>query len=443
MKAISCNGDFFGKFNLITNESTVTVPISSYEAKLYSVLMPSPSGESLVEYSFSPTLSTFSTFDPLSGYLVFAKRPFLLQDFTTPDIIKKVEILGEPLGKYTIFRYPFVTSLPISSYDAFIDEVKTTSSTKSILRTYKPTNYLNPFEYFEYNKTYLVKAKNSFTINSPDSTVRADMTVGAITGGQVVPGTYSVEQFAEALITRIFEPTFVAPSMYLTSNLPSIVESGTVGVIVTSTLNRGQIVGALVNDVWSVSAIQDFRCGPATSYSTTINTTTLTANPANFTASVIQDGANTFTGTINFEDGPQPRNNRNKPYSTPFESSFVINYLTIMGRRRAFYGVDNAATSSAEIRSLANSYLNPSNGTTFAITIPAGSVNVVFAYPSGLRNVNSVKYVEGLNAEVKEIFTQTTVQVEGLSGYTPTEYKVYKYTPAVPFSQTVTYNVTI
>jgi len=51
--------------------------------------------------------------------------------------------------------------------------------------------------------------------------------------------------------------------------------------------------------------------------------------------------------------------------------------------------------------------------------------------------------VEGLNAEVKGVFTKSSVSVEGANGYTPIGYKVYRYTPAVPFQAAATYNVTI
>jgi hypothetical protein len=67
----------------------------------------------------------------------------------------------------------------------------------------------------------------------------------------------------------------------------------------------------------------------------------------------------------------------------------------------------------------------------------------VFAYPGNLYSVSSVKYVEGLNAEVKGIFTESSVEVEGANGFSPMAYRVYEYVPASPFSSAATYNVTI
>ena len=68
---------------------------------------------------------------------------------------------------------------------------------------------------------------------------------------------------------------------------------------------------------------------------------------------------------------------------------------------------------------------------------------VVFAYPSSLRDITSVVYVEGLGAEVKDIFTKSIVSVTGANDYLPIDYKVYTYIPASPFGATATYNVTI
>ena len=98
---------------------------------------------------------------------------------------------------------------------------------------------------------------------------------------------------------------------------------------------------------------------------------------------------------------------------------------------------------------MSNSLLNPSNGSSFTINIPTGTTNVVFAYPSTLRDVTEVKYVEGLGSDVKNNFVKTLVDVNGLNSYTAIEYKVYNFTPtgvggvSVPFSQDVTYIVKI
>lgn len=118
---------------------------------------------------------------------------------------------------------------------------------------------------------------------------------------------------------------------------------------------------------------------------------------------------------------------------------------TISFARAGFYGAvtdDTVYTTSTQIRALTKKD-NIKKGTTFNIQIPTGSKQVVIAYPSSLGDINSVKFVESMNMEVKSSMTKTTIQVEGSDGYTETEYNYYYYIPSVPFSQVSTYAITI
>ena len=114
--------------------------------------------------------------------------------------------------------------------------------------------------------------------------------------------------------------------------------------------------------------------------------------------------------------------------------------------RNTFYGTDStnntAYTTSAEIRALGNTKLGAKAGDVVTINIPTGAKMVVVAVPDTL-SITSVKYVEGMNAEIKDVFTQTTVAVEGANGYTSATYKLYSYIPVVDFSANVTYKVTL
>ena len=77
------------------------------------------------------------------------------------------------------------------------------------------------------------------------------------------------------------------------------------------------------------------------------------------------------------------------------------------------------------------------------IAIPLGTQKVTFAYPEAIRDVLSVKYVEGMNVEIKDIFVKTVVNVEGAEGGNGINYKVYTYVPTVPFQKDLNYVVTI
>ncbi len=119
---------------------------------------------------------------------------------------------------------------------------------------------------------------------------------------------------------------------------------------------------------------------------------------------------------------------------------------TLSFTRASFYGTDSANnvayTVSDEIRALSGKVLGAKAGDKITLNIPVGAKMVVVAVPDTL-SITSVKYVEGMNAEIKDVFTQTTVAVEGANGYTSATYKLYSYIPVVDFSTNVTYKVTL
>jgi len=274
------------------------------------------------------------------------------------------------------------------------------------------------------------------------SSVTSDVEVGGIEIAQIVPQNTSFQQFVETLLTKIYYPTITAPSATMSSSIGTNVEAGTEGITLTVNLNRGAITGKTVASIWDPNTLQDYRSGTATQYIILgVNNGTTSAYTS--ATAIIQEGTNAFNGNVTYATGPQPVDSKGQNYLSPLASNTIAISTPVYGRRKAFYGVDNTASNSAQIRSLAGSLLNPSNGSTFTISIPIGTVNVVFAYPSSLRNVNSVLYQEGFDADVKANFTQTTISVEGANGYSATNYKVYKYTPVASFTQAATYNVTI
>ena len=67
---------------------------------------------------------------------------------------------------------------------------------------------------------------------------------------------------------------------------------------------------------------------------------------------------------------------------------------------------------------------------------------VVIAIPN-THSISSIKYVEGMNADVKDVFVKTTLNVEGANGYSGISYDLYTYTPAEAFPSVSNYNVTL
>lgn len=100
----------------------------------------------------------------------------------------------------------------------------------------------------------------------------------------------------------------------------------------------------------------------------------------------------------------------------------------VTGYRNTFYGTLTAKSTPTSdiIRSLAGkSGKTLVNGNSFTVTVPVGALRVIIAYPATLRDVTSIKDVNGMNAEIKSSFTKSTLNVYGANSYTAISYKVY------------------
>ena len=285
------------------------------------------------------------------------------------------------------------------------------------------------------------------------TSVVSNKTVGSILPGQNITTGTTLQEFIELMVTATFAPTYVAPSVVLESSISSPQEAGySANLTLTANFNRGSING-LRNDptvgVWNAAGFQAYRAGAATKY-TIDGIDRGTSNSKDNGTVTVAAGNNTFSSTVDYAIGPVPLNSKNVAFDvdgvtalTALAVGSVSDSVTVVGQRKYFYGVDHDSATSADVRGLANGVLNPANGTSFTINIPLGAESVVFAYPDTLRDVSTVKYVEGLNAEVKGIFTTTSVNVEGANAYTAIGYKVYRYVPNAPFPNAATYVVTI
>lgn len=271
----------------------------------------------------------------------------------------------------------------------------------------------------------------------------ANTAVGGVVNGQTFPIGTTLDSFIEALIVKTYYPTITEPTSSMSVSLGNSVESGTTGdITLTISFNRGAITGDDDGGIWNPSLKQDDRAGAANDYEfDTVSNGVV--NNKTVLGYVVIDGSNSWSGKVSYDEGPQPLDSKGANYGSPLSAGFINVSKAITGKRNTFYGVDVEPVDSAAIRTLSNAILGAVEGNTFTINIPSGSDRVVFAYPATMRDVSSVKYVEGMNAEVKTVFTKTTVDVEGANGYTAVTYKVYEYVPAGPFTQTVNYQVTI
>ena len=198
-----------------------------------------------------------------------------------------------------------------------------------------------------------------------------------------------------------------------------------------------------------------YEFGPATgcsitswSVTDTNNAEPLSAAAGSFAEITVADDTNyKVTATGNFSEGVIPVTNVGNEYAAGkiAAGSKSATSSAITGYRNSFYGTltEKGELTSDIIRSLGKSNKALTNGSTFGITIPVGAMRVVFAYPETLRDVSSVKDVNGLNAEISGAFTKSTLSVEGLNNFQGINYKVYVTDFAEAVATANTYKVTI
>ena len=226
-------------------------------------------------------------------------------------------------------------------------------------------------------------------------------------------------------------------------------------VTLTSAEVKSYEVGTSVAPKYSASLSKgSYTYGPdtgitASTWSVVFNSETLTTASGTFGAVTVGDNTNlSITATATYEAGAMPKTNIGNDYPAGQIKAGSKSKTSgnITGYRNSFYGTfadKTTALSSDSIRGLTASNKALSNGNTFNITLPIGAQSVVFAYPATLRDVTSVKDVNGLNAEIKGAFTMSVVQVEGANSYTAKDYKVYRTDFAEALGKANTYTVTI
>lgn len=103
-----------------------------------------------------------------------------------------------------------------------------------------------------------------------------------------------------------------------------------------------------------------------------------------------------------------------------------------------FYGTLTSkpeTMTTTDIRSMAGAKFVAGD---VSVDIPVGAMRVVIAVPQD-HTVDSIKDVNGLNAEIFSSFNVTEVEVEGANNYTAVKYNVYYLDYANPNDKANTY----
>ena len=184
-----------------------------------------------------------------------------------------------------------------------------------------------------------------------------------------------------------------------------------------------------------------YEYGPDTGITATYSvrdtaTHTATAASGSFAAFTVGDTTNyTVSVTATHTEGTQPKNNLGETVhegvTVPGKIASGSKTATsgaVTGYRESFWGSltsKGGTPTSEDIRSLSGKKGGAiAAGNTGDANEAVGAMRVIIAVPAP-RTINSIKDVNGLNAEAFSAFTHITVNVEGANEYEAKTYNVY------------------
>ncbi len=228
--------------------------------------------------------------------------------------------------------------------------------------------------------------------------------------------TGAINQLVDILTVA---PTYVEPTLALTAN--------------PSTLK--QEVGTKITPILSYTFTQN-DAGAETSH-----TFSPIDSETQAQLTIVEGDNIEYSVTVNYGAGAQKADNFGNLSGEAIQAGSLTKTLKYVGYRKNFYVADAGTTApinSSEVRALTAF----STGTQ-RINVAPNSQRIVIACPS-TKTLASAKYVEQGNAEYKDNFTLTTVQVSGATdGKDLIDYNVYTYVFAIPNSAAMTFNISI
>lgn len=236
--------------------------------------------------------------------------------------------------------------------------------------------------------------------------------VGGVTTGTFFASTTTLESILRAILIQAIPPTYIPPTSVLsrTGGGSIDVEVGTSIISTFSaafTQNNG---GAL-----SGSVLQ--RNGSTISSSLPYSSTQL-----------VGDGDElNFVALQSYATGACVNNNLSVIDCTGriAAGAAVSNTIAYRGFRNIFYGTPGAVPSTSTDIRILSSQLS-SVGNELLVEVGAGSLNVIIALPAGFFLVSVIDTLSNLN--VISAFSNSTIAVQGASGYSSQNYTVYVVT---------------
>lgn len=215
--------------------------------------------------------------------------------------------------------------------------------------------------------------------------VISDRTVGSIDPGETVPMWSTLTDVVKQMLLATFYPTYVAPTYSLTANQANGQEIGTeVNLDLTLNFNRWSINWLRVWGVRQPATFQDFRAWIANEYIVDWTNLWLT-NVKNINPYTLLN-TQTFTGTVSFDEWPQPKDSNYDNYQTPLPAwTSPVQSRTITALYPYFWGKVSWWARPTRDQALIDSWNKVVASSTGTITINFNSVAtdwLWFAIPS-------------------------------------------------------------
>lgn len=265
-------------------------------------------------------------------------------------------------------------------------------------------------------------------------------TIGGYKTGDVIAAGTDIQTILNKLLQKAVPATYTKPTVSLANNGGTASGNVEAGSSITPKL-RASFTKNDAGNLTSIKIKQD-----------SADVATGTTTPLDYDGSsiVIGDETITFTASASYADAPVKNNNLGEESKENWFAggTATSGSYSITGKRQAFYGTGAGALptiTSDIIRGLSGKKLAPANGNSFNVNVAVGQQYIVIAYPSSLRDINNITYVEANDSGMAANFTKSTLDVADARGGTNglTSYKVYTYELAKPTEAIMTFKVTI
>lgn len=247
-------------------------------------------------------------------------------------------------------------------------------------------------------------------------TFTTNIDVGGVKSGTVIDKDDNIMAVIKKMLTTVYYPTYNAPSANLSYSAPALAKVGSnVSALAASVaFNAGAIMlqgTKQANRAGEATSFSIATSGAATDYTDTNDNGSFNM-PALTRAT---KGNITVVGTVDYAEGPQPKDSNNENYGEPLGAGSVNTSTKTIEFILPFYHGVNASDAISDLTGMTEDLSKKSDKT---YTYEANNEYMYLAYDSSYNDLTAIK--DENNLENLENFVKTTITHEGQT------YKCYR-----------------